>query len=45
VLAVILNVAIWSALHILSAEVNQVRATGILLDVPCRAACARHRYS
>jgi chromate transporter len=34
VVGVILNLAIWFALHVLFAEVNEVRAPGLTLDVP-----------
>jgi chromate transporter len=34
VVGVILNLAIWFALHVLFAEVNEIRAPGFTLDVP-----------
>jgi chromate transporter len=34
VVGVILNLAIWFALHVLFAEVNEVRAPGLSLDIP-----------
>jgi chromate transporter len=34
VVGVILNLAIWFALHVLFAEVNEVKALGLTLDVP-----------
>ena len=34
VVGVILNLAVWFALHVLFGEVNEVRAPGLSLDVP-----------
>ena len=34
VVGVILNLAVWFALHVLFAEVNEIRLPGVTLDVP-----------